>query len=55
MDVLGNPIDEAGPIGEEERRDITSQRLRSLTRQAATTCWKPVSGYRPGLPVRQGW
>ena len=35
MDVLGNPVDEAGPIGTEERMPITG--LRQLEDQAATT------------------
>ncbi len=33
MDVLGNPIDEAGPIGEEERRGI-HQKAPSFADQA---------------------
>ena len=43
MDVLGNPIDEAGPIDTEERWAFTVQHLRSRNKLAATTCWKPAS------------
>lgn len=44
MDVLGNPIDEAGPIGEEERWGIHREAPRPMpTRLAATSCWKPAS------------
>jgi F-type H+/Na+-transporting ATPase subunit beta len=54
MDVLGNPIDEAGPIGEEERwgihRAAPSYR-RAGWRQRSARNWH--QGYRPGLPVRQ--
>jgi F0F1-type ATP synthase beta subunit len=43
MDVLGNPIDEAGPIGKKSAGVFTAQHLRSLNKLAATTCWKPAS------------
>ena len=43
MDVLGNPIDEAGPIGEEERWASTAKFRPMPTRLAATSCWKPAS------------
>lgn len=43
MDVLGNPIDEAGPIGEEERWGIHREARPMPTRLAATSCWKPAS------------
>jgi F-type H+-transporting ATPase subunit beta len=36
MDVMGRPIDEAGPIGEEKRMPIHRK-------AAATSCWKPAS------------
>jgi F-type H+-transporting ATPase subunit beta len=42
MDVLGNPIDEAGPIGEEERAPFTAAPSFDEL-QVATTCWKPAS------------
>lgn len=43
MDVLGNPIDEAGPIGEEEQWEIHRAAPSYAEQAAATTCWKPVS------------
>jgi F-type H+-transporting ATPase subunit beta len=42
MDVLGNPIDEAGPIGEKDAGKSTA--APSYDDQAApTNCWKPAS------------
>jgi F-type H+/Na+-transporting ATPase subunit beta len=43
MDVLGNPIDEAGPIGEEERWTIHRAPRPTRSRPVATSCWKPAS------------
>ncbi len=55
MDVLGNPIDEAGPIDTEERwgihRPAPSLRGSSWRQRPAGNRHQ---GYRPGLPVRQG-
>ncbi len=55
MDVLGNPIDEAGPIDTEERWGIH----RRSTYLRRTSRWQRAAGnrhqgYRPGLPVCQG-
>jgi F-type H+/Na+-transporting ATPase subunit beta len=55
MDVLGNPIDEAGPIG--YRRALGIHRPAPSVRRAS---WRqrPAGnrhqGYRPDLPVRKG-
>jgi F0F1-type ATP synthase beta subunit len=43
MDVLGNPIDEAGPIGTEERWGIHRPAPSFANKPAATSCWKPAS------------
>jgi hypothetical protein len=55
MDVLGNPIDEKGPIGETERAAI--HRKAPELRRAGTfrrAAGNRHQGHRPGLPVRQG-
>ena len=42
MDVLGNPIDEAGPIVPKQIGPFTVQRLNSMSCLALLNCWKPV-------------
>ncbi len=43
MDVLGRPIDEAGPIGEASAGSFTVRRRPMPNRRVATICWKPAS------------
>ena len=42
MDVLGNPIDERGPINETHVCLFTGHHLPSKSRPVAVICWKPV-------------
>jgi len=43
MDVLGRPIDEAGPIKTEERRSITRRRPSSPNSRPRSSCSRPAS------------
>ena len=43
MDVLGDPVDGKGDIGEEDRWPIHRPPPASRTRPAAPNCWKPAS------------
>jgi F-type H+-transporting ATPase subunit beta len=43
MDVLGNPIDEAGPIGEKSVGRFTASCTFYAEQAGSTNCWKPVS------------
>ena len=43
MDVLGNPIDEAGPIGEEGVCLFTAQRQATKTSQVQLSCLRQAS------------
>ena len=54
MNVLGQPIDEAGPIGEEERMSIHRARLATKISQTLTSYQKLYQGYRLDLPVYKG-
>ena len=40
MDVLGNPIDEKGPIGEKETLPIQENRQNMLIKQHLMNCLK---------------
>jgi F-type H+/Na+-transporting ATPase subunit beta len=43
MDVLGNPIDEAGDVDAETAGRSTARRRPTRTRPPPTSCWKPAS------------
>lgn len=43
MDVLGRPIDEAGPIAADEKRAIHQKARSSTNCRRRWTCWKPAS------------
>ena len=43
MDVLGNPIDECGPVSARAPRRSTARRRRTTNCRRRRTCWKPAS------------
>jgi len=43
MNVLGEPIDEAGPVEATEHWKSTVPRRATKTRPRPTSCWKPAS------------
>ena len=43
MNVLGDPIDEKGPIGEEERWSIHREAPATKISPTAPSCWRPAS------------
>ena len=55
MDVLGNPIDERGPV--DQTLSMPIHRKGPGLHEAEPrrrNCSRPASGHRPDLPVRQG-
>jgi hypothetical protein len=54
MDVLGRPIDEAGPIDSNELRDSPGCSEVRRTVFFRRSAGNRHQGYRPDLPVRQG-
>ena len=43
MDVLGNPIDECGPVSQERTASIHRKRQRTTNCRHRRTCWKQAS------------
>ncbi len=54
MDVLGRPIDEAGPVAASDSWESTVRPRRTKTSPRPPNCWNRHQGHRPDVPVRQG-